>query len=316
MSINCASAAYDFDEDSFVQNALVKPDGGAVGVFGDTRNSPSWHNSQIGLGFVDALLPSVLPTEGPATVQRVGDALIHGKLRLAGLSPPGSDGATRNELYLWHYFGDPSMQMWGGGKPPIVFDPSKFKAIFKEEIGPPKPEPPPFWVQVSLPKELLGQPISLLQNGEVIGKAIAGDGSVEIPASFGDGSVKPGELKVAVEADGAQPVSVPVDEVPKAETKLVQSCPSGGTFGSPVTITGTLSGAPAGSTVEVTFTPPNESPTVVKATTDAKGAWEASVTPTVNQRGTWSASSHYAGTAQYAESNAGPCTFEVSEVIP
>ena len=48
MSINCASAQYDTDETSFVQNALVKPDGGAVGVFGDTRNSPSWHNSQIG----------------------------------------------------------------------------------------------------------------------------------------------------------------------------------------------------------------------------------------------------------------------------
>ena len=41
----------------------------------------------------------------------MGDALIPGKLRLAGLSPPGSDGNTRNELYLWHYFGDPTMQM-------------------------------------------------------------------------------------------------------------------------------------------------------------------------------------------------------------
>ena len=42
LSINCASAQYDTDETSFVQNALVKPTGGAVGVFGDTRNSPSW----------------------------------------------------------------------------------------------------------------------------------------------------------------------------------------------------------------------------------------------------------------------------------
>ena len=90
-------------------------------MFGDTRNSPSWHNSQIGLGFVDALLPSVLPSEGPASKQRMGDALVHGKLRLAGLAPPsgpgivGGDGNTRNELYLWHYFGDPTMQMWGGG---------------------------------------------------------------------------------------------------------------------------------------------------------------------------------------------------------
>ena len=119
-----------------MQQALVKPDGGAVGVFGDTRNSPSWHNSQIGLGFVDALLPSVLPSEGPATKQRMGDALINGKLRLAGLAPPsgpgisGGDGNTRNELYLWHYFGDPSMQMWGGGHAPFVFNPELFKAVF------------------------------------------------------------------------------------------------------------------------------------------------------------------------------------------
>ncbi len=88
LSINCASARYDDDETSFVQNSLVKPTGGAVGAFGDTRNSPSWHNSQIALGFIDALLPSVLAGEGPSSKQRVGDALTHGKLRLAGLAPP------------------------------------------------------------------------------------------------------------------------------------------------------------------------------------------------------------------------------------
>ena len=172
MSINCASAQYDTDDDSFVQTALVMEGGGAVGVFGDTRNSPSWHNSQIGLGFVDALLPSVLSGEGPTSRQRVGDALVHGKLRLASLSPPsgpgiaGGDGNTRNELYLWHYFGDPSMQMWGGGQDPIVFDLSRFNAVYKQEKFPgtgPGPDPPPYFVQVTLPAELAGQPISLLR---------------------------------------------------------------------------------------------------------------------------------------------------------
>jgi hypothetical protein len=214
LSVNCSSAAYDYDETSFAGESLVKADGGSVGVFGDTRDSPSWHNSQIALGFVDALLPSVLPSEGPATKQRTGDALINGKLRLAGLAPPGSDGNTRNELYLWHYFGDPSMQMWGGGSPPIVFDPSRFTAIYR-----PKPfnpgDPPPFEVFATLPKELAGQPVSLLKNGEVIGKAfVGGDGTATIPAAFGDGSVKPGELEIAIEGDGAQPVKVTVSDVP------------------------------------------------------------------------------------------------------
>ena len=60
---------------------------------------------------------------------------MSGKLRLAGLAPPsgpgiaGGDGNTRAELYLWHYFGDPTMQMWGGGGNPIIFNPNLFKAI-------------------------------------------------------------------------------------------------------------------------------------------------------------------------------------------
>jgi hypothetical protein len=329
MSINCASAQYDTDETSFVQNALVKPTGGSVGVFGDTRNSPSWHNSQLGLGMVDALLPSVLSGEGPAAKQRVGDALVHGKLRLAALAPPsgpgiaGGDGNTRNELYLWHYFGDPTMQMWGGGSPPIVFNPNLFKAIYKEL--PPKPgDPPPFLVEISLPKGLAGQPISLLRNGEVIGKAFAGDGSAQVPATFNDGAPKPGELTVALEADGAAPVQFGVDGVPQTPTTLTQNCPTANQqtpFGSSatVTMTGKLTGAPAGSKVAVKFKhpdhpntagPPIIGPTeTVEATTDADGNWSAQVTSTNRNDavGIWQVSSSYAGTAQYAGSSADGC---------
>ena len=128
LSINCSSGAFDYDETSFASEALVKANGGAVGVFGDTRDSPSTANTQMSLGFVDALLPSVLPTEGPATKQRTGDALNWGKLRLNGISPL-PNGTTRNEFYLWHYYGDPSMQMWGGGNAPIVIKPLDIKAI-------------------------------------------------------------------------------------------------------------------------------------------------------------------------------------------
>lgn len=221
LSINCASAQYDTDETSFVQNALVKPTGGAVGVFGDTRNSPSWSNSQLALGFVDALLPTVLSGEGPATKQRMGDALIHGKLRLAGLAPPsgpgivGGNGDTRNELYLWHYFGDPTMQMFGGGRPPLSISAAAFTAVYK-----PKPvtpgDPPPFEVNVTLPGGLAGQPISLLRNGQVIGKALAGDGSVTIASTFTEASAPlPGELVVALgDADDVAPVLVAVTGVP------------------------------------------------------------------------------------------------------
>jgi hypothetical protein len=337
MSINCASAQYDTDESSFVQNALVKATGGAVGVFGDTRNSPSWHNSQIGLGFVDALLPSVLPAEGPATKQRMGDALVHGKLRLAGVAPPsgpgiaGGDGNTRNELYLWHFFGDPTMQMWGGGSPPIALDPSRFKAIYKTLVKGPG-DPNPYAVLITLPKELVGQPVSLLRNGEVIGKALAGDGSVTVDALFTGDAPKPGELSVALEPDGSPPVKVGVDDVPNPApatpkaTTLTQTCPTGLTltqvgnvYTGTLTVTGKLTTAPAGSTVTVSFmgpthtgTGPQPPPTVITktVTTDASGNWTASAD--VSEAGNWTASSSYAGTSDYVASAGGTCTVPVS----
>ena len=266
LSVNCASAQYDTDETSFVQQALVKPTGGAVGVFGDTRNSPSWHNSQLALGFIDAMLPSVLAGEGPATKQRMGNALTHGKLRLAGLSPPsgpgisGGDLDTREELYLWHYFGDPTMQMFGGGQAPIVLNPAVFTAVYKPLGIPPKPgDPPPYLVEVTFPSNprLTGQPVGLLRNGEVIGKALAGDGSVKIAAEFNDAAPKPGELQIALDADDTAPLRAPVAGVP-VPTALTQACPAeailfGGALTGTMTVTGKLTGAPAGSSVEVTF---------------------------------------------------------------
>jgi hypothetical protein len=332
LSVNCSSGAYDYDETSFAGEALVKANGGAVGVFGDTRDSPSTANTQMSLGFVDALLPSVLPGEGPATKQRMGNALNWGKMRLNAIAPL-PNGTTRSEFYLWHYYGDPSMQMWGGGNAPIVFNPALVTAVYKP--GPISiPDPPPYEVEVNLGQvlgNLTGQPISLLQNGQVIGKAfLNATGAASIPASFGDGSVKPGELEVAFEGDGAQPFKVPVAGVPPAPTTLTQNCPSAVTFSTQtstaVTVSGTLAGAPAGSAVAVTFTRPvrqigNNAPaavvTTINATTDAAGAWTATVTTSDRaDLGTWSVSSSYAGTAQYAAASGGPCTFLVALETP
>ncbi|MEA2422651.1 MAG: hypothetical protein QOF55_1750, partial [Thermoleophilaceae bacterium] len=317
LSINCSSAAYDYDDTSFVQSALVKPNGGAVGAFGDTRDSPSWSNSQIALGFVDALLPSVLPAEGPATKQRMGDALINGKLRLAGLAPP-PNGDTRNELYLWHYFGDPSMQMWGGGTAPRVFNADQFKALYREGYsGPPVPgDPPPYEVHATLPAELNGQPISLLRSGQVVGKAFAAEGAVTIPASFGDGSVRPGDLQIAVEGDDAQPIDVAVDGVP-APTTLTQTCPSappqGNFAGSPMTTTGKLDPGFAGASIVVTYTRPDQTTFTKTVTTDANGNWSSTITPNNEAAnssvdGDWKQQANYAGDASHRPSAGTACS--------
>jgi hypothetical protein len=327
MSINCSSGAYDYDETSFAGESLVKANGGSVGVFGDTRDSPSWHNTQIALGFIDGLLPSILPSEGPPNKQRTGDALITGKLRLAGLAPPATDGSTRNELYLWHYFGDPSMQMWGGDRPPFVFDPNRFTAVFSREIGlPPGPDPPPYVVNVTLPAELNGQPFSLLRNGQVIGKAFAADGRAKIAADFGDGNPKPGELEVVIEPDGGKPVTIPVSGVPappapeKTDTTLSIECPADSTsWDDTATINGRLDPAFAGAAVELTYTNPRGETIVRSATTDASGNWSDAIDLGVEndpngggQGGTWQVSARYAGDSTHDPSGPVTCTFDES----
>ncbi len=87
-------------------------------------------------------------------------------------------------------------------------------------------------------------------------------------------------------------------------------------------MTGTLAGAPAGSTVKVRFQhPPRETsgpPVVpvdnVEVQTGANGSWIATVQTTDRQDlGTWNVSSSYAGTSQYLASAAPstPCAFQV-----
>ena len=321
MSINCSSAAFDYDETSFVGESLVKANGGAVGAFGDTRDSPTWHNTQIALGFVDGLLPSVLPAEGPGLKQRMGNALINGKLRLAGLAPPsgpgitGGDGSTRNELYLWHYFGDPSMQMWGGGTP-FVLDVSQFTAVFKREIGPPPPEPPPYWVQVTLPQQFNGQAFSLLRDGVVIGKGIAQDGVANIPASFGDSPGTAGQLEVSFEADGSPPIKIPVTEEPPLDTSLTQECPENVDefHEEEFTITGRLQPGFVGATIKIKYTTPGQaapSRTFERTvTTDADGEWSDTMDPSgePNRYGDWKVQARFEGDTDHAASTAPECT--------
>jgi hypothetical protein len=330
LSINCSSGAYDYDETSFAGQALVKADGGAVGVFGDTRDSPTWHNSQIALGFVDALLPSVLPAEGPATKQRTGAALINGKLRLAGLAPPATDGSTRQELYLWHYFGDPSMQMWGGD-PPLVIDVSQIRAIYKEAVdGPPPPNPPPYFVHVTLPPGLNGQVISLLRNGDVVGKAVIGGDAADVPADFDNSKPNPGELQVAIDPNGGQPASAPVEGVPEkqpppppppADTSMSQTCPTEGPNDSRASNTsivtkGTLSPALTGATIVLKYTRPDATTFERTTTTDSDGGWSDTFVPDSslngnpsNRTGAWKVQGRFDGDSTHKASTAGECTF-------
>ncbi len=310
LSIDCSAGGYDGYRSNFATRALIKPGGGAAGIFAATRESPSLPNSELALGFADALVPTVLPHEGPTVRERVGDALVDGKVRLAALAPPSSNPTTVNEMYLFHYFGDPSMQMWGAGNAPVLTDPGSIYARFLQGVV----DSAPYEVNVHLPPGLTGQTISLLRNGEVIGKSVVDGDSVDIPADFGDDSPKPGDLQVALDADGSAPVAVPVSDVPKAATALTETCPASPVHNSnlsSMTTTGTLSPALAGQAIAVTYTRPNATTFTDNVMTDADGAWSDTVAnpaPT----GNWKIQSTYAGSDDYAGSTSTVCTVTVT----
>ena len=111
----------------------------------------------------------------------------------------------------------------------------------------------------------------------------------------------------------AGPCTVAVTRQP---TKLTQNCPADVSFGDPMTVSGKLEGAPAGSVVDVTFSGqnPNGGPirTVVDhPTTDAQGNWTASFDTVRQDQGEWTITSAYAGDGTYAPADAGPCTVMV-----
>jgi hypothetical protein len=129
-SVNCASGMFDNETAGgtyntttngtyFAERALRKADGGAVGVIGDTRNSPTWANNALTRGFFDAVWPNTLPNAGSNTShKRLGDILNWGKIYLAsqvGVGQTAGSVSTNDmgyEYHIWHVIGDPTLEMW------------------------------------------------------------------------------------------------------------------------------------------------------------------------------------------------------------
>lgn len=117
-SINCQTAWFDTNE-SFAERLLRLDNGGAVGVVGATRNSPSWTNNALCRGLFDAVWPNTESGFGGNTsIRRLGDILNHSKLYVlnqigvAQTAGSISQGSAERELYLYHVLGDPTLEMW------------------------------------------------------------------------------------------------------------------------------------------------------------------------------------------------------------
>lgn len=142
-SVNCASGLFDNETlDPMLQDwnyntsvagaywaeRILRMEGGAVGVIGDTRNSPTWANSALARGLFDATFPNVVPGYGSNTsIKRLGDILNYGKAYMVGqvgqaqtAGSVSNNEATTN-MTLYHVFGDPSMKMWTSYPYQVVF---------------------------------------------------------------------------------------------------------------------------------------------------------------------------------------------------
>lgn len=103
----------------FAEQLLRKADGGAIGIIGDTRNSPTWANNALTRGFMDAMFPNTVSSFGSATPRkRLGDVVNWGKIYLAtqvGVEQTAGDVTTDQmgyEYHIWGLTGDPTLEMW------------------------------------------------------------------------------------------------------------------------------------------------------------------------------------------------------------
>ena len=187
-SINCASGLFDnetlnpalqdWNYNTTVTGAywaerILRMEGGAVGVIGDTRNSPTWANSALARGLFDATFPNVVPAYGPnSSIQRLGDILNYGKAYMVSqvgqaqtAGSVSNDAATTNVI-LYHVFGDPSMKMWTKHPYQIVFPWYVYNVLTVN---------PKQW-QVEYPVH--GATITALQDGNPVARGEVVDGQV------------------------------------------------------------------------------------------------------------------------------------------
>jgi len=288
-------------------------------VIGDSRNSPSGTNSNMALGMFDAIFPGLLPSFGSSTsIRRMGDVLNVGKAYIDNQESPSNPWVQAEHL-LYHWFGDPTMQIWGGV--PVRFvRPELIAAVF-EKLAPPDPGDPPYRIRLNIgDPELIGGVATLLRNGTPVGRAVINGGTLVVDS---DSPVGPSDLSVEIDQSGFVAGRVPVSGQPApepapaptpqpAQASMTQTCPSTPQpSGQAFTVTGTLTPAHAGAAVRVTYTKPDSTTVIHNVTTDAQGGWSDSVTTAVSEFGSWTVRSHHDADANTTAADAGPCTVTV-----
>ena len=230
MSINCSSAAFDYDETSFVSEALVNPNGGAVGCVRRHPRLPdlAQHADRAGLRRRPAAARPA--RRGP------GHQAAHGQRADPRQDAPGRPGAAIRPRHHRGRRQHPKRALPVallrrpddadvGRRPRSTSSPSVFTAVFKRGDRPAATRPPAVLGTGDATAQFNGQAFSLLRNGVVIGKGVAVGRLVEHPRQPRDSADTAGQLEVALEADGSPPVRLPVTDEPPLDTSLTQQCP-------------------------------------------------------------------------------------------
>ena len=313
--VDCSSAQFDIPGfPSFVEQQVMKPEGGAFAGFGDTRVSPTWANNNMAFGFFDAVFPELSGYGSPEATTRLGDILLSGKGFMATKNGVGyqSAAATYQEHFLYHLLGDPSAQIWIDLPKDIDVEKINVERI---PIEVPVPGGPTFKVLVNMGDQAKPNTVvTLTRNGEAIGRGIVGGaGIIEITpeiATDSDG------LKVEFEQDGALPdekaVDGPSTQPPgPANTSLTMRCPGSTRANQATTFAGHLDPAFGGATVKVRYTKAGATPIEHTVATNASGDWSDTATFPRTQLGQWHATATYDGDSSHKPSSA-ECDFDVT----
>jgi hypothetical protein len=178
-SMNCETGWFDNETDdpghgtpesevNFAEAWQRNQNGGAMGVVASTRISYGGFNDHLDKGLIDAIWPSFLtytPAPGPFSnpQYRMGQALNYAKLYMATIYGEGLYRKITFEMF--HYFGDPTTEMWTALPTSMVVYHSPVYSTGAMS----------YTVHVEN-----GALVSLVKDGEILGTAVAVDGKAVV----------------------------------------------------------------------------------------------------------------------------------------
>jgi len=179
-SINCNTGWYDnetdegsyntdYNDECFTEHWIRHSTGGSSGVMGSTRVSYSGYNDRLVWGWMDAIFPDFTtwgndPYGDDYPFYKFGDVLNYGKEYM--MTKVDNDEVRRTALEEFHWFGDPTMEMW-----------TQFPAVIVAN----HPQVIPLGSsQLQISCNIDGALVSLVYNDEILGTGIAAFGSATI----------------------------------------------------------------------------------------------------------------------------------------